>query len=51
VTLGLALAAARRLAEGAAALEEALRLDPAALDGRPAARAVLDAARQGRPWP
>ncbi len=51
VTLGLALAAARRFDEGAAALEEALRLDPACLDGRPAARAVLDAARQGRAWP
>ena len=50
-TLGLALTAAHRPDEGAAALEEALRLDPAALDGRPAARAVLDAARQGRSWP
>jgi len=51
VTLGLALAANGRPPEAAAALEEALRLDASALDGRPAARAVLDAARQGRAWP
>jgi tetratricopeptide (TPR) repeat protein len=51
VSLGLALAANGRPPEAAAALEEALRLDASALDGRPAARAVLEAARQGRAWP
>jgi len=51
LALGLALAAAGRAAEAGAALEEALRLDPAVLDGHPAARAALDAARQGRSWP
>ena len=49
--LGLALASVRRSGEAVAALEEALRLDPTLLDGRPAARAGLDAARAGRPWP
>ena len=51
VALGLALAAVRRPAEATAAFDEGLRLDPAALDGLPVARAVLDASRQGRPWP
>lgn len=51
VTLGLALAATKRPAEAAAELQEALRSDPAALDGRPAARAVLEASLQGRSWP
>jgi Flp pilus assembly protein TadD len=51
VTLGLALAAVRRPAEATAAFDEALRLDPSALDGLPAARAVKDASRQGRAWP
>jgi hypothetical protein len=33
------------------AIEAALRIDPAALDGRPAARALLEAARRGEAWP
>jgi tetratricopeptide (TPR) repeat protein len=49
--LGLALHAGGRPKEAAAAMEEALRLDPAVLDGRPAARAVLEAARRGEAWP
>ncbi|HXK09872.1 MAG TPA: tetratricopeptide repeat protein [Vicinamibacteria bacterium] len=49
--LGLALQAGNRPKEAVAAIEEALRLDPTALDGRPAARAVLDAARRGETWP
>jgi len=49
--LGLALQAGGRPKEAVAAIEEALRLDPAALDGRPAARALLDAARRGEAWP
>jgi len=51
VTLGLALAAEGRYPEAVAALREALRLDPAVLGGRPASRAVLDAAERGQPWP
>ncbi len=51
VTLGLALAAGGRYQDAVAALHEALRLDPKALAGRPAARAVLEAAEQGKPWP
>jgi len=51
VDLGLALQAGGRPKEAAAAMEEALRLDPAALDGRPAARAMLEAARRGETWP
>ena len=51
VALGLALAADGRQPEAVAELREALRLDPAGLDGRPAARAVLDAADRGEPWP
>jgi tetratricopeptide (TPR) repeat protein len=51
VGLALALHAAGRSSEAVAAFEEALRLDPDALDGRPAARAVLEAARRGEPWP
>jgi tetratricopeptide (TPR) repeat protein len=53
VHLGLALAlhAAGRMREATAAFDEALRLDPAVLDGRPAARAALEAARRGEPWP
>jgi len=49
--LALALHAAGRSTEAAAAFEEALRLDPTVLDGRPAARAALEAARRGEPWP
>ena len=49
--LAIALVALHRPAEAVAAFEEALRRDPQFLDGRPAARAAYDAARQGRPWP
>ena len=51
VGLALALHAASRPKEAVAAFEEALRLDPGALEGRPAARAVLEAARRGEAWP
>jgi tetratricopeptide (TPR) repeat protein len=47
----LALSALGRTQEAAAEFEEALRLDPDALSGRPAARAVLEAARRGETWP
>ena len=49
--LALALQAAGRTGEATAAFDVALRLDPAVLDGRPAARAALDAARRGERWP
>jgi tetratricopeptide (TPR) repeat protein len=49
--LALALHAGGRAKEAAAAFEEALRIDPAVLDGRPAARAAMEAARRGEPWP
>jgi|PlaIllAssembly_1097288.scaffolds.fasta_scaffold98008_2 tetratricopeptide (TPR) repeat protein len=49
--LGLALHAGGRGKEAAEAIEAALRLDPAALAGRPAARAILEAARRGEAWP
>jgi tetratricopeptide (TPR) repeat protein len=51
VDLAVALAAAGRLAEALAAFEEAVRQEPGVLESRPAARAVLDAAREGRRWP
>ncbi|HUG54543.1 MAG TPA: tetratricopeptide repeat protein [Vicinamibacteria bacterium] len=51
VALGSALSALGRGAEAASTFEEALRLDPKVLDGRPAARAIYEAARQGEPWP
>lgn len=51
VLLGLALVALERHAEAVSAFEEALRLDPTALDERPAARAALEAARNRSPWP
>jgi cytochrome c-type biogenesis protein CcmH/NrfG len=53
IRLSLALAhhAGGRTDEAAAAFEEALRLDPAVLEGRPAARAVFEAVRRGEPWP
>ncbi len=51
LSLGLAQAALERPTETVAALEEALRLDPLVFDGRPAARAALEAARRGRSWP
>jgi tetratricopeptide (TPR) repeat protein len=49
--LALALAAQGRGAEAVAAFDEATRLDPGYLDQRPAARAALEAARRGAPWP
>ena len=49
--LGNALGLLGRSAEAVAAFEQALRLDPAVLDARPAARAIYEAARQGRRWP
>jgi tetratricopeptide (TPR) repeat protein len=53
VRLSLALAhhAGGRTSEAAAAFEEALRLDPAVLESRPAARAVFEAVRRKEPWP
>jgi len=53
VRVGLAqgLAAAGRIGESVAVFEAALRLDPTVLDGRPAARATLEAARAGASWP
>ena len=49
--LALALAAQGRAPEAVAAFEDALRLDPAYLEQRPASRAALDAARRGEAWP
>ncbi len=51
VTLAVALATAHRLPEATAAFEAALQVDSHVLDGRPAARDLYEAARQGRPWP
>ncbi len=51
LALGLALAAAGRQPEAVSALREAVRLDPAVLAGRPAARAVLEAAESSQSWP
>ncbi len=51
VGLAQALAASGQLGAAVAAFDEALRLDARVLDGRPAARAALDAARRGAPWP
>jgi tetratricopeptide (TPR) repeat protein len=51
VALALALHASGRPKEAVSAFEEALRLDADVLEGRPATRAVLDAARRGEPWP
>ena len=51
VDLAVALASAGRLPEAVAAFDAAARLDPAVLDSRPAARAALAAAREGRRWP
>jgi tetratricopeptide (TPR) repeat protein len=51
VDLAVALASAGRLPDALAAFAEAARLDPAVLESRPATRAVLDAAREGRRWP
>jgi len=49
--LAQALAASGQLQAAVAAFDEALKLDADVLDGRPAARAALDAARRGAPWP
>jgi tetratricopeptide (TPR) repeat protein len=49
--LGNALALLGRAAEAIAAYEDALRLDPAVLEQRPAARAAYEAARRGERWP
>lgn len=51
--LGLAQAqlATGRTAEARATFAAALALDPHVLDGRPAARAAMDAARAGKGWP
>lgn len=51
VLLAIARHALGRYDEATSAFEEALRLDPAVLDGRPVARAVREAARRGEPWP
>ena len=47
VLLGNALALLGRAGDAVGAFEEALRLDPAVLDHRPAARAAFEAARRG----
>jgi tetratricopeptide (TPR) repeat protein len=49
--LAIALHALGRYGEAAASFDEALRLDPAVLEGRPAAQAVREAARRGEAWP
>lgn len=49
--LGNALAMLGRTADAVAAFEQALRRDPAILDGRPASRAAYEAARRGQSWP
>jgi len=46
-----ALLATGRTAEARAAFEASLALDPRVLDGRPAARAAMEAARAGKSWP
>lgn len=51
VTLGLALAASGRYVDAVTAFDQALQRAPEALADRPAARATLDAAREGRSWP
>jgi len=51
VALALALVALGRSAEATVQFDEALELDPRALEGQPAARAAWDAARRGRSWP
>lgn len=51
VLLATALARLGRPADATAEFDEALKLDPTALDHRPAAKAAYEAARQGRSWP
>jgi len=45
------LSALGREAEANAAFDEALKLDPGLLERRPAARAVVEAARKAEGWP
>ena len=49
--LGIALHSLGRHQEATDAFDEALRLDSTVLDGRPAARAIREAARHGELWP
>jgi len=49
--VGVALHALGHNEDAVHAFEEALRLDPAVLDGRPATRAVYEAAQRGEKWP
>lgn len=49
--LGAALSALGRSGEAAAAFDEAVRRDPAWLEGRPASQAIAEAARKGEAWP
>lgn len=49
--LANALARLGRTADAVAGFEQALRLESAILDRRPAARASYKAARHGRRWP
>lgn len=51
VALALALVALGRSGEATVQFDEALRIDPEALEGQPAARAARDAALRGRSWP
>lgn len=49
--LGLALHRLGQYPEAVAAFGEAERLDPGYFDDRPAAAAIYDSAKRGRPWP
>jgi tetratricopeptide (TPR) repeat protein len=49
--LGAALNALGRFSESTAAFEEALRLDPAFFERRPAAQRLFEASRRGQRWP
>jgi tetratricopeptide (TPR) repeat protein len=51
VLLGSALTLLGRGGEAVGAFEQALRLEPAVLEHRPAARAAFEAARRGERWP
>ena len=51
VLLATALARLGRPADATSEFEQALKLDPAVLDHRPAAKAAYEAAREGRGWP